>query len=196
VNDKAEASIKNLFVAGDASCGLGDSGSKAIVWGLIVGDHVSELTTELKQAAFDGQQIKQVEADKKRTLAPLGKKSDVVPLELEDYIRKINMNYIGIRKIGPRLKRAIDIMRVAKERFVPTLSAGDPHELMRALEVQDIIDLSELHAQFSLLRTESRDTPNHYRIDYPKQDDEHWQNVIITAQNLAGEAKYEVERMN
>jgi succinate dehydrogenase/fumarate reductase flavoprotein subunit len=195
VNDKAEASIKNLFVAGDASCGLGDCGSKAIVWGLIVGDHVRELTTELKQAAFDGQQIEQVEADKKRTLAPLGKKSDVVPLELEDYIRKINMNYVGIRKIGPRLKRAIDIMRVARERFVPALSAGDPHELMRALEVQDIIDLSELHAQFSLLRTESRDTPNHYRIDYPRQDDEHWKNAIITAQNLTGEAKYEVERM-
>jgi succinate dehydrogenase/fumarate reductase flavoprotein subunit len=65
---------------------------------------------------------------------------------------------------------------------------------MRALEVQDIIELSELHAQFSLLRTESRDIPNHYRVDYPAQDDEHWKNAIVTARNVAGEAKYEIER--
>jgi len=32
----------------------------------------------------------------------------------------------------------------------------NPHELMRALEVQDIIDISELHAQSSILRTDSR----------------------------------------
>jgi succinate dehydrogenase/fumarate reductase flavoprotein subunit len=194
VNENAEASIKNLFVAGDASCGLGDNGSKAIVWGHIIGDHVRELVPELKPPVFDSGQIKQLESDKIRSLAPLGNKGGVVPLELEDYVRKINMNYIGIHKIGPRLKRAADIMRITRDKFVPALSARDPHELMRALEVQDIIDLSELHAEFSLLRTESRDIPNHFREDYPEQDDEHWANTIITAQNVSGETRYEIER--
>jgi len=104
------------------------------------------------------------------------------------------MNYIGVHKIEPRLKRAAEIMRVAKERFAPALTASDPHELMRALEVQDIIELSELHAQFSLLRTESRDVPSHYRIDYPEPDDAHWKNALIAVENVAGEAKYEIER--
>jgi len=85
-------------------------------------------------------------------------------------------------------------MRITDEKFVPTLKASDPHELMRALEVQDIIKLSELHAQASLLRTESRDLPSHYRIDYPRQNDAHWKNTIVTMQNVAGEAKYEIER--
>jgi succinate dehydrogenase/fumarate reductase flavoprotein subunit len=194
VNEKAEASIKNLFVAGDASCGLGDCGSRAIVWGLIVGDHVRELTPELGQVIFDSEQVGQVEVEKGRALAPLGRKGNVNPLELEDYVRRINMNYIGVHKIEPRLKRAAEIMGVAKERFAPALTASDPHELMRALEVQDIIELSELHAQFSLLRTESRDVPSHYRIDYPESDDAHWKNTLIVAENVAGEAKYEIER--
>jgi succinate dehydrogenase/fumarate reductase flavoprotein subunit len=194
VNGQAESSIKNLFVAGDASCGLGDNGTKAIVWGLIIGDHVRELAPELKLAAFTSEQIGQVQAEKKRTFAPLGSQGDVDPLELEDYVRTINMNYIGVRKVGPRLKRAAEIMRITDEKFTPALKASNPHELMRAMEVQDIIKLSELHAQASLLRTESRDLPSHYRIDYPKQDDVHWNNTIVTIKNVAGEVKYQIER--
>jgi succinate dehydrogenase/fumarate reductase flavoprotein subunit len=194
VNENAESSLKNLFVAGDASCGLGDNGSKAIVWGFIVGEHVRKLAPELKKPVFNSEQTKQAKAEKKRTFAPLEQEGDVNPMELEDYVRKINMNYIGVHKIEPRLKRAAEIMRTVKERFTPALTASDPHEMMRALEVQDIIELSELHAQFSLLRTESRDTPNHYRADYPKQDDVHWKNAIVTAWNVAGEVKYEIEK--
>jgi succinate dehydrogenase/fumarate reductase flavoprotein subunit len=194
VNGKAETSIKNLFVAGDASCGLGDSGTKAVVWGYIVGEHAGELASEIRKPVFDGNQVNQVRAEKERAFAPLRQNGDVAPLELEDYVRKINMNYVGVHKIEPRMKRAADIMRTVKERYVPSLTAADPHELMRALEVQDIIQISELHAQFSILRTESRDTPNHYRVDYPKQDDAHWKNAIVTVRNVAGEAKYEIEK--
>lgn len=194
LNSRAESSIKNLFAAGDAGCGLGDNGTKAIVWGHIIGDYVRDLAPELKQGLFAGDQLKQVQSEKNRTFAPLQSRGDVDPLELEDYVRKINLNYIGVRKVGPRLKRAAEVMRITDEKFTPALKAADPHELMRALEVRDIIKLSELHAGCSLLRTESRDLPSHYRIDYPKQDDEHWKNTIITVQNLAGEEKYEIER--
>jgi len=85
-------------------------------------------------------------------------------------------------------------MRIVEEKFAPSLKARDPHELMRVLEVQDIIKLSELHARCSLLRTESRDLPSHYRIDFPKQDDEHWKNTIVTVENVNGEAKLGIEK--
>jgi succinate dehydrogenase/fumarate reductase flavoprotein subunit len=196
VTENAESSIKNLFVAGDASCGLGDSGSKAVVWGFIVGEHVRELVPEMKKPVFNMGQVQYVESEKQRALAPLTRQGTVEPLELEDYVRKINLNYIGVHKVAPRLKRAADIMKMIQERYSPALTADDPHDLMRAIEVQDIIQLSELHAGFSLLRNESRDTPNHYRVDYPRQDDEHWKNTIVTARNVAGEAKYEIERNN
>jgi succinate dehydrogenase/fumarate reductase flavoprotein subunit len=194
VNGRAESSLKNLFVAGDASCGLGDNGTKAIVWGLIIGDHAREVAPELKAPVFTGEQTGQAQAEKKRTFAPLANRGDVDPLELEDYVRTINMNYVGVRKSGPRLKRAAEIMRITGEKFAPSLKAADPHELMRALEVRDIIQLSELHAQASLLRTESRDLPSHYRIDYPRQDDANWKNTIVTMENVAGEPSYKIEK--
>jgi succinate dehydrogenase/fumarate reductase flavoprotein subunit len=194
VNGQAESSLKNLFVCGDSSCGLGDNGTKAIVWGHIIGDNIRESAPDLNLQTFTSEQIKQVEAEKERVFTPMKSKGNVDPLELEDYVRKINMNYVGVRKIGPRMKRAAEIMRTISDKFVPALKASDPHELMRALEVQDIIKISELHAQASLLRTESRDLPSHYRIDYPRQDDAHWKNTIITMQNVASETKYEIER--
>jgi succinate dehydrogenase/fumarate reductase flavoprotein subunit len=139
--------------------------------------------------------LQQIEAEKRRLLAPLTHKGGVDPLELEDYVRSINMNYINIRKVEPKLKRAIALLQEVRNDIVPLLSASNPHELMHVLEVQDIIELSELHAQASLMRTESRMVPSHYRVDYPKQDDENWSNIIITEQKIDGETKYVRERI-
>ena len=117
------------------------------------------------------------------------------PLELEDLVRKIMGYHVGINKVEPRLKRAVELMNVLKKQFVPKLSARNPHELMRAVEVQDIIDLSELHAHTALLRTETRMPPYHYRVDFPNQDDLHWgKNLVV--QHVAGELKHTLERLD
>jgi succinate dehydrogenase/fumarate reductase flavoprotein subunit len=195
MNDRAETSVKNLYTAGSSSSATGSSGSKAVVWGLIVGDHMREIVPGMKLAEFDSEQFEQIKVEKERVMSPLNHSDGVVPLELEDYIRNVNMNYINIRKIEPRMKRALEIFKMAKEKAVPVLSAENPHELMRAIEVQDIIELSEIHARASLARTESRMTPCHYRVDYPQADDANWAGKIITVQNIKGEAVYTPEKL-
>jgi succinate dehydrogenase/fumarate reductase flavoprotein subunit len=107
------------------------------------------------------EQLEQIDLEKKRLSAPLNHKGGANPLELEDYVRKINMNYINVYKVEPKLKRAITLLETVRNDFVPLLSAANPHELIHVLEVQDIIELSELHAQASLIRTESRMVPSH-----------------------------------
>ncbi|HEX2966705.1 MAG TPA: hypothetical protein VHO84_13015, partial [Syntrophorhabdaceae bacterium] len=79
-----------------------------------------------------------------------------------------------------------------KEEAVPLLSADDPHELMRAVEVQDIIDIAELYIDSSLLRTESRVAPMHYREDYPEQDPA-WDKTTITAKRVNDSIEYRKE---
>ncbi|MBN2062997.1 MAG: FAD-binding protein [Deltaproteobacteria bacterium] len=194
-SEKAETSVKNLFVAGSSASSTGSSGSKAMVWGLIAGDHMRAVTPEIKSPVFGQEQLKHIEGERKRVLSPLGSTGIVDPLELEDYVRKINMNYINIRKTESKLRRAIELFNMAREKAVPHLTADNPHNLVHALEVQDIIDISEIHARASLLRTESRMVPGHYRLDYPKQDDEKWAGKIITARSIDGKARYEIEDM-
>jgi succinate dehydrogenase/fumarate reductase flavoprotein subunit len=54
------------------------------------------------------------------------------------------------------------------------IKAGNPHELMRAMEVFAILDCAELAAHASLYRTESRWGLYHYRLDHPERDDANW----------------------
>ena len=75
---------------------------------------------------------------------------------------------------------------------MPLLAADSPHELMRAVEVQDIIDIAELYIDSSLLRTESRVAPMHYREYYPEQDG-NWDKITITAKKVDGSIEYNKE---
>lgn len=194
-NEQAETSIKNLFTAGD--CAGHTAGCRALAWGWIVGDHVADLVKNLDQPSYGSDQVNQVKASKTRVFAPLNRNTNyaVNPLELEDYVRNINQEFVGVHKIEPRLQYAVDQMKWIKDAAVPAITATSNHELMRALEVQDIIELSEMHAYTSLMRDESRMAPIHNRDDFPEQDSK-WDNLTIVARKVDGKIVYDTEAVN
>lgn len=195
-NEHAETGVKNLFAGGTVSGG-GSAGSHGFTWACLIADHVTELVKNQKQETFGSDQIRQIEETRKTMLSPLGRKSEytVNPLELEDYVRNVNYNYVGIHRVKSKMERAIELLRFADEGSVPLLTASNPHELMRAIEVQQIIEISEIHAQSALRRTESRMIPAHYRVDYPETDPE-WDDMVVTARKIEGQIKYARERLN
>jgi succinate dehydrogenase/fumarate reductase flavoprotein subunit len=193
-NDYSETSIKNLFAAGNIT---GSGSTRGFTWACLIADHVCQLIQSLKREAIGSDQVKQIEETRQWVFAPLGRKTEyyeVNPLELEDYIRQVNYQYVGIHKVKSRLERALELIRLAKEGAVPLLVANNPHELMRAIEVQNIIEISEIHAQSSLMREESRLIPIHYREDYPELDPK-WDGKVVTARKIAGEMKYSLENL-
>lgn len=195
-DEMGETSLKGLFVAGDVAGGMAPYGSSgAFAWGYRIGDYLRENTPDAKVPVFSGEQVRQVQVERERVLAILGRKGGADPLELEDLVRKIVTHYVGLNKIEPRLKRSVELIKVLRDRFVPTLKASNPHQLMRAIEVQNIIDLLELHAQAALIRTETRLPPAHYREDYPEQDDIHWKKNIVLRDG-AGEMKHTLETLD
>jgi succinate dehydrogenase/fumarate reductase flavoprotein subunit len=55
-------------------------------------------------------------------------------------------------------------------------------ELIRALELQNMLFAAEMVCRAALLRTESRGA--HYRSDYPVENDKSWlKNIVISRQN-------------
>lgn len=194
-DEKGETSLKGLFVAGDTQGGLPLYGAMgALVWGCRIGRYLAEYVPNTNRPSFDKEQFIQVQAERNRIRAPLSRRDGTEALELEDFVRKVMRNYVEIHKIEPKLKRAMELAQLVKERFVPTLIARNPHELMRALEVQNIIDIAEIHAYTALLRTETRLPPYHYRVDFPEQDDLHWKKNIVV-QNIGGKIKYTLETL-
>ena len=191
---KSETGVKNLFAAGGVT---GVSGSAGFTWACLIADHVTELVKDVEQAKIDGEQLKQIEETRQCIFAPLGRKSEyaVDPMELEHYVKHINMNYVGVHKVTSKMERGLELIKRAKEGAVPMLVADNPHELMRAIEVQHIIEISELHVQSSIIRDESRIVPVHFRLEYPNPDPK-WDNMIVTAKRIDGEPVFEVEKLN
>ena len=196
-DEQGETSLKGLFAAGDIVGGLSLFGSGGpLGWGYKIGDYLRELAPQTEKPVFDNDQIQQVEAERQRVFAPMGRKDGVNPLQVEDLVRKILTNYNGIRKTEPKLKRCLEHLQAINERLVPALVANNPHELMRAIEVQDIIEIGEMHTRAGLLRTESRYIPAHYRMDYPEQDDEKWLNKCIALYKADGEMRHSIETLD
>ena len=190
----SETDVKNLYTAGNAA---GNSGSGGFTWGVLIADHVSETVKGREQAKFDAEQLAQIDDIKEWIFAPLKRKAEysVDALELEHYIRHINLNYVGLKKYTAKMERGLELIKRAKEGAIPLLTARNPHELMRAIEVQHIIEIAEMHTQASIMRDESRIEPVHYRPEYPKLDPK-WDNMIIMANKSAGEITYNVVRLN
>ncbi len=153
-NENAETGVKNLFAGGTVSGG-GSAGSHGFTWACLIADHVTELVKEEKLEAFGAEQLQQVETTRKSVLSPLAQKSEyrVNPLELEDYVRNINYNYVGVRRVNAKMDRAIDLLIAIKERC-PCCTRTIRLNSCAPLG-QDIIQISELHAQFALRRTKA-----------------------------------------
>jgi adenylylsulfate reductase, subunit A len=193
-NEYSETGVKNLFAGGNI---VGVAGSQGFTWACLIADHVAQLVQGQAQGQFGSAQLKQVEETKKWVFSPLGLKAEypVNPLELEDYVRNINYNFVGLHKVKAKLERAIELLRFAKAGAAPLLVAHNIHELMRVIEVRDIIEISQAHAQSSLMRNESRLIPVHYRDDYPDLDPD-WDDIVVTVKKAAGEMEYQKEHLN
>ncbi|MBW2137288.1 MAG: FAD-binding protein [Deltaproteobacteria bacterium] len=189
-DQNGESSLKGLFVAGDVEGGGVPYGSAgALYWGYRIADHLAESLSGVETPLLGNGQREQIELEKKRVYAPLTVEDGVNPLELEDLVRKIMSYHVGVKRVEPRLNRALELLGLIKEKYVPRISAKSHHELMRAIEVQDIVELCDLHVRTSLIRTETRIPPYHYRVDYPQQDDASWRKNIVV-RNMSGKMSY------
>ena len=194
-NINSETGVKNLFAAGLAA---GAAGSQGFTWGCLVADHVAEFVKGKEIPKIDADQLKQIEETKKWIFAPLNRKAEftVHPTEFESYVRGVNHNYVGLTKYTSKMQRGLELVKRAKDGCVPLLTADNPHELMRAIEAQNVAELSEVHIQASIMRDESRLGTVHYRVEYPEMNNEKWYDKLVTVSQVNGENKYGITQIN
>jgi succinate dehydrogenase/fumarate reductase flavoprotein subunit len=177
IDEEGRTSLPGLYAAGDVIGGSMMSGATgALVWGYVEGINAAHEALESPEPTLAEDQVL---LERERVLGPLTREEGVKPLELENTVRKLVTDYVGFQKHESKLNHCLEQLNWIREEYVPQLQADNPHELMRAIEVQSIIDVGELHARSALIRTESRLVPWHYRVDYPRRDDEKWQKALL-----------------
>lgn len=124
----------------------------------------------------------EVEKEKKRLYAPMYVENGMDWRELNMAISKAMQNYCGGVKRGELLKEGLDLLESYEREAVPMLSCANPHELMRAHEVMDILEVSKLIINACLLRESSSRPLCFQRGDCPELDPEKDQCFITIRQ--------------
>jgi len=170
VNEHAETTVPGLYAAGDLACVPHNYMLGAFVYGKIAGESAAAYCANTELAELDEAQV---ELERARVWAPLSRSDGLPPAQVEYKLRRLVNDYLQPPKVTRKME--IGLARFADIRAdLEHLSARDPHELMRALEVHAIHDCAEMAARASLFRTESRWGLYHYRVDHPEPNDEDW----------------------
>ena len=170
VDENARTTVAGLYAAGDMASVPHNYMLGAFVNGGIAGQDAADYCASTDLPAYDEADVA---AEQERVLAPTRRDDGLTPHEMEYKTRRLVNDYLQPPKVTAKY-------RIAQARFAEiredlnALCVKDPHELMRALELQSILDCADMAAAASLYRTESRWGLYHWRVDHPATDNENW----------------------
>jgi len=181
-NIRTETPVSGLYAVGECSClsihganRLGtNSTSDCLAFGAVAGEEAAKhaLSSNLQELPRD-----RILAEEKRVFdGILGSEGDERVPAIRDEMRRIMNEKVWIFRRDDELKGALKEIRQLKKRFngirVEDKGKLFNTELVAALQLDFTLDLAEVTVASALARTESRGA--HYRLDYPKRDDENW----------------------
>lgn len=98
------------------------------------------------------------------------------PALIRSEMKNTMFEKVGIFRQGEKMKEALDDLRALKSRYARLRPLSDQKvfnlDLVRGYELGGMLELAEIIALGALAREESRGS--HYRLDFPRRDDEHW----------------------
>ncbi|NGZ29454.1 MAG: FAD-binding protein, partial [Magnetococcales bacterium] len=181
--DKYGASpLPGLFAAGEAACVSvhganrlgGNSLLDTIVFGKITGKRASEYVAKAPRPDFPNSDVQQVKA----MVEELKQRQDwgIRPIELYTRMASAMNRYCGVYRTGEDLEILLGLLPQIRKDYqlihLDDKSDFFNQDLLRALELGNMIDLAECIARGALARQECRGAQ--YRNDHPQRDDENW----------------------
>jgi fumarate reductase (CoM/CoB) subunit A len=183
INEKCETCVPGLFAAGECTGGIhgsnrlgGNALTDAVVFGARAGRYASEYAKSNKRPKIDPADLKQelekIDQIKNRELCVEGN-----PKVIKKGLNTIVSEYVGPIREGKGLRTALDELKILRKEGIRYLHASNSEDVREGLEAVGMADVAEFMITAALIRTESRGT--HFRIDYPRQDNENWLKNII-----------------
>lgn len=156
--------LDGLFVCGDALFSSNCFGHAAST-GAYAGRKAAAYTADHGEILPPDED--QIGRERRRIYAPL----DADPLEgvswkeLNEAVSKAMQNYCGEQKRDELLQSGVELLARYEREIVPKAYAANPHELMRLLEVFDILTVAQLILQACLARRQTCEKLEFYRTD-------------------------------
>jgi succinate dehydrogenase / fumarate reductase flavoprotein subunit len=168
-----ESTVPGLFAAGEAAGGLhgsnrlgGNSLSDLLVFGKRAGEFAAEFASKTPTfGRIDDEELARI-ADE--SLRPFGEGQGENPYAVHEDLRKLMQDYVGIVRSEDDLRGALDKLGTLRERAARVKVGGNIQYnpgWHLALDLKNMLDISEAVTRAALERTESRGA--HTREEYP-----------------------------
>lgn len=186
VDTKAASTVEGLYAAGTVCGNLNGHITSAAVFGEISGKNAAAYVRTVEEETVENHPL--IAETEKLYQSFLDRQNGSNWKEANIMLQQIMLDYIGGEKrSGSLLKAGIKYLHDLKDMTYREVACENAHDLMRTLEVLDMLDVCEVGALMAENRKETRGK-NHFRPDYP------FTNPLLsqqfqTAELIDGEAK-------
>jgi len=161
-----KTTLDGLYAAGD-SLFAGNYHHHAAVTGRYAGKKAAAYAKQIGNVKPARKQIDDVKA---HVYAPIERKDGIEWKELNAGLARVMQNYCGEYKNEELLNIGLTWLNDIEKNVAPSLYAANPHILMRALGVLDILTCNQMIMHTSLGRKASSTYLGFNRLDYPETD--------------------------
>jgi succinate dehydrogenase/fumarate reductase flavoprotein subunit len=174
------SSLPGLFAAGDLIFG-GQDHSHAAASGRYAGARAALYSRGISSSNPDSGQL---QTEKNRIYAPLDA-PEAGPdwKELNAASARVMQNYCSEVKNAQTLALAETWLRDLEANEAPRVRAENPHELMRVLEVHDLLTCCRMIVAACQARKASSTHLHFKRLDYPQMDPPEWHKWVVIRKN-------------
>lgn len=187
--DKGETPLKGLYAAGDEYYAFAIAG--ASVFGWIAGESATHYA---KRADIHDLERVQGKIDGTKALCEeiLNRNEGARWQEANIAIQQVMVDYCGMIRSKALLEAGLAHLKRLRQKIYETLTAVNPHELTRCLEVLNLLDLGELVFIAAQERKETRG--NHQRVDHPYTNPM-FNDLLLTIRKVDGRPATEWKKM-
>jgi len=183
VDKNLETSVSGLFGAGEICAGVhganrlgGNALTEVFALGGVAGRNAVSSSKKVE--------LRPIEADalnkEKKRLTSLFQEGSLSLKSVRDSLRETMWFKGGIVRHGEELSQALREIKKLKN-DCPKITVRTLEDLVGALELANLLELSHIICRSALMRTESRGA--HFRRDFPAEDNQQWLKNIIVRSN-------------
>ncbi len=166
--------LEGLYAAGDQLF-ASDCFGHAAATGFYAGRHAADYVMSVSEPTIDYQQVTE---EKTRVYSLINRIDGLGWKEFNMLISRIMKNYCGEVKSEELLNIGLRLLGDMENRKAPKLYARNPHELIRSLEVLNILTNAKIIIHSCLARKASSKHLHFIRSDYPEMDLPEWHKFI------------------
>ena len=180
-DNRGATNVPGIYAAGECACvslhGANRLGGNALLECIVFGGLAGTAAAEYagKHAQVEGGAPAMFSEDRRIDLLTASKGTERVEGIRQD-LKKVMWEKIGIYRTEADMAQAVGAVQDLQRRYaklrVGAKNKAFNYALLEAIELRNLLDLSEVIAKCAVARQESRGA--HARTDYPKRDDANW----------------------